>query len=280
MDDKSQRQTPLRGKCSLTLLAKAQEFKAIKIRIVEATQQLGVFALDDIRRWSYVASYEPFSKFKWIGPEEERKNYTIHWATHLIQSCKNLSDDKRKAFWDIFEILHPRNEDIKEEDISIFMAKKIDKCAFGSGDEYSLFLDLSFYNHSCRPNCIHLSAEDGSEHLFTLRDVNKGEELTICYQMDMNIPNEERKLQMKEFYGFDCTCESCLNPTGSFTLLTWIRSLKSKCVVCHTPSKDVCKRCKVVDYCSVACQKVDWDENHKRTCSQLKKMLNITKINF
>lgn len=42
--------------------------------------------------------------------------------------------------------------------------------------------------------------------------------------------------------------------------------LKPPCVVCKTPSVTRCSRCKVVHYCSAACQRKDWP-SHKIACT-------------
>lgn len=45
--------------------------------------------------------------------------------------------------------------------------------------------------------------------MHALRDIKKGEELTISY-IDENLPYETRQRQLKELYYFECKCPKCL----------------------------------------------------------------------
>ncbi|KAF9933547.1 hypothetical protein FBU30_005189 [Linnemannia zychae] len=43
-------------------------------------------------------------------------------------------------------------------------------------------------------------------------------------------------------------------------------SVKPPCIICQTPSVTRCSRCKIVNYCSEACQRKDWP-THKLACT-------------
>jgi SET domain-containing protein len=43
--------------------------------------------------------------------------------------------------------------------------------------------DARFINHSCEPNCEPLEHEDGSVYIYSLRDIERGEELTYHYAL-------------------------------------------------------------------------------------------------
>uniref|UniRef100_F7FRC7 [histone H3]-lysine(4) N-trimethyltransferase n=1 Tax=Monodelphis domestica TaxID=13616 RepID=F7FRC7_MONDO len=70
-----------------------------------------------------------------------------------------------------------------------------------------LYPSMSLLNHSCDPNCV-IVFEGPSLFLRAVRDIQQGEELTICY-LDVLMPSAERQKQLKEQYCFDCDCPGC-----------------------------------------------------------------------
>lgn len=78
---------------------------------------------------------------------------------------------------------------------------------------------LSYFNHSCVPNvkCVILG---DVMNFVALRNIRKGEELTIAYtHVETRIDREARKAHLKDTMNFDCACEACLSfsdtlPTG------------------------------------------------------------------
>ena len=71
-----------------------------------------------------------------------------------------------------------------------------------------IFPTISRINHSCRPNTQHTwnrSAE--REIIHAIRDIKKGEEITISYSLGG--PSQSRRQHLKENFGFDCTCDLC-----------------------------------------------------------------------
>ncbi|XP_039770703.1 histone-lysine N-methyltransferase SMYD3 isoform X4 [Ornithorhynchus anatinus] len=70
-----------------------------------------------------------------------------------------------------------------------------------------LYPSMSLLNHSCDPNCV-IVFEGTSLFLRAVREIQKGEELTICY-LDVLLPSQERQKQLKEQYCFACDCIRC-----------------------------------------------------------------------
>ncbi|KAB0407627.1 hypothetical protein E2I00_018165 [Balaenoptera physalus] len=70
-----------------------------------------------------------------------------------------------------------------------------------------LYPSMSLLNHSCDPNC---SIVFNGPHLLlrAVRDIEAGEELTICY-LDMLMTSKERRKQLRDQYCFDCDCFRC-----------------------------------------------------------------------
>jgi len=85
--------------------------------------------------------------------------------------------------------------------------------------EYSLLhLNTALINHSCAPNAVssglkQAGDEDLIVELRAIKNIGKGEEITICYFMDVkkygSIPRK-RKATIKKDMGFDCKCHACL----------------------------------------------------------------------
>lgn len=74
---------------------------------------------------------------------------------------------------------------------------------------FGLFLNFSKINHSCNPNANHFWIEDSKKKAsLALRDIKKGEELTICYGPHL-LPRDERRDHLLRHYHFICMCETC-----------------------------------------------------------------------
>ncbi|XP_043860494.1 histone-lysine N-methyltransferase SMYD3 isoform X1 [Dromiciops gliroides] len=70
-----------------------------------------------------------------------------------------------------------------------------------------LYPSMSLLNHSCDPNCA-IVFEGPRLFLRAVRNIQLGEELTICY-LDVLAPSAERQKQLREQYCFDCDCPLC-----------------------------------------------------------------------
>lgn len=89
-----------------------------------------------------------------------------------------------------------------------FLANDImkDLCVMGT----ALYAVANTLNHSCLPNVMAVCSHNSHRlTLIALRDIIKGEELTISY-IDESAPFSERQKQLKEYYKFDCDCKKCL----------------------------------------------------------------------
>ncbi|XP_054516992.1 histone-lysine N-methyltransferase SMYD3 isoform X7 [Pan troglodytes] len=81
-----------------------------------------------------------------------------------------------------------------------------------------LYPSISLLNHSCDPNC---SIVFNGPHLLlrAVRDIEVGEELTICY-LDMLMTSEERRKQLRDQYCFECDCFRCQTQDKDADMLT------------------------------------------------------------
>ena len=74
----------------------------------------------------------------------------------------------------------------------------------------SLFLSYALTNHSCSPNSfLDLSyGKDTTAELRAIKNIEKGEEITITYIMLGYLSKEDRQKQLNK-WGFICNCPSC-----------------------------------------------------------------------
>ena len=85
-----------------------------------------------------------------------------------------------------------------------------------------LYLNIALVNHSCAPNAtnrgLRIRKTEGEEdfedrELWALKNIRKGEEISICYFMDVkqfvSIPRK-RRTALKNELGFECKCPVCL----------------------------------------------------------------------
>jgi hypothetical protein len=77
----------------------------------------------------------------------------------------------------------------------------------------AIFPLVARLNHSCRPNAQHAWNEArGIEVVHAVRDIQEGEELTLSYLAGG--ASTERQSRLKEYFGFNCTCEACSLPAA------------------------------------------------------------------
>jgi hypothetical protein len=82
-----------------------------------------------------------------------------------------------------------------------------------------LFLQHSFYNHSCTPNaflsCQLMTSSVGRSgcgvkaRLHLLSNVKKGDAITISYIPTSGLAYQERQQRLQDGYGFHCKCNAC-----------------------------------------------------------------------
>ncbi|KAJ0027393.1 hypothetical protein Pint_36343 [Pistacia integerrima] len=74
----------------------------------------------------------------------------------------------------------------------------------------AVYMLPSFYNHDCDPNAHIIWIDNADARLKTLREVEAGEELRICY-IDASMGHNARQTLLAEGFGFRCNCPRCLS---------------------------------------------------------------------
>ncbi|XP_045811939.1 histone-lysine N-methyltransferase ATXR4 isoform X1 [Trifolium pratense] len=74
----------------------------------------------------------------------------------------------------------------------------------------AVYILPSFYNHDCDPNAHIIWIDSAVAKLKTLRDIDEGEELRICY-IDTSMDRDARQELLFRGFGFHCNCSRCLH---------------------------------------------------------------------
>uniref|UniRef100_A0A2K5IKS5 [histone H3]-lysine(4) N-trimethyltransferase n=1 Tax=Colobus angolensis palliatus TaxID=336983 RepID=A0A2K5IKS5_COLAP len=138
-------------------------------------------------------------------PSESEKLYSFY---DLESNINKLTEDKKEGLRQlVMTFQHFMREEIQD-------ASQLPP-AF---DLFEAFAKISLLNHSCDPNC---SIVFNGPHLLlrAVRDIEVGEELTICY-LDMLMTSQERRKQLRDQYCFECDCFRCQTQDKDADMLT------------------------------------------------------------
>jgi hypothetical protein len=123
----------------------------------------------------------------------------------IAKKLKQVSKDNQRAFL----ALHNNFRDSLGPFIGI---AKTNVLPLGPhATDGGLFLQASRINHACLPNCQHAwNASVSEETIHAVRDIVKGEEITISYSDGS--PSNIRREQLLRNFGFKCTFSLCSLP--------------------------------------------------------------------
>jgi len=102
--------------------------------------------------------------------------------------------------------------DISYTGVSTDTALKVWQIWLTNAYDQGIFLLLSRFNHSCKPNTEYFwntDLEGWALDVRTVRQIRTGEELTVCYRSFWPNTTAERQSMLKGGYNFDCRCEGC-----------------------------------------------------------------------
>lgn len=86
-----------------------------------------------------------------------------------------------------------------------------------------LFLQQSFFNHSCIPNAVAYRKENNQAIVVVIRPIKKTEEIFLCYRVDFYTHTTHyRQNVLKETWNFQCICPRCTKGVDKDLRLTGI----------------------------------------------------------
>lgn len=162
--------------------------------------------------------------------------------------------------------------------------KTLSNC-FGNNDRVIVFKTMSNFNHSCVPNCLVICDKNHHMMVISIKEIKKGEELTISFNDNYIFDDtERRKALILSQRKFVCNCKACENVTYNVTpTVNYQKHYPTDIVVDNSnrviiPNLSMCfmcgqkgglrgcSGCHKTLYCSHICQKKHWKLCHKKTC--------------
>nr|POE53544.1 set domain-containing protein 5 [Quercus suber] len=163
---------------------------------------LGLVACLDIAKGSRIVEEAPLLVAKSMSPEA--------LEPILGAKLKSLSKEEQRRYLSLYNN-HPG-----KHPFSGIMRTNALPCGSGStiGAVYTTICRI---NHSCVANC-HNNWNDARrlETIHAVRNIQAGEEITICYSKGGR--SEDRQTELKQAFGFDCTCATCALPAADLAV--------------------------------------------------------------
>ena len=159
----------------------------------------GLVATQDIPRGTRILAEKPLFKI----PVEGTSPKVVEME--IANKLKLLSKDELRAF------LSLRNN-VPGTSTPFLNIVRTNSLPLGHGSqttEGGVFLEVSRINHACLPNCQHTWNTDiGQETIHAVKDIHKGEELTITYLYNVQT-YAIRQQHLKDSFDFTCSCQLC-----------------------------------------------------------------------
>ncbi|EUC40071.1 hypothetical protein COCMIDRAFT_109712 [Bipolaris oryzae ATCC 44560] len=128
--------------------------------------------------------------------------------TSICKQVEALSENQRRDFLSMHNI-HPYSN-AAEQYHGIFRTNSLP--AEDVGDQGAIFLEACRINHACDNNAQKNWNENIKRHtVHALRDINKGEEITITYLGPLK-NRKARQEALQEKFDFTCSCHLCCLP--------------------------------------------------------------------
>ncbi|KAI1302032.1 hypothetical protein F5Y03DRAFT_362542 [Xylaria venustula] len=162
----------------------------------------GLVANRKIVKGTRILSEEPIITVAHNEMDSERLQISIY------QQVASLNEQQQQAFLSMHNI-HPY-EDAAERYLGIFKTNSLP--AEAVGDKGAIFLEACRINHACDNNAQKNWNEKIERHtVHALRDIDKGEEITITYLSPLK-NRKARQKALQEKFGFTCLCHLCSLP--------------------------------------------------------------------
>ncbi|KAI1144792.1 heterokaryon incompatibility protein-domain-containing protein [Nemania diffusa] len=162
----------------------------------------GLVAIEKIPKGTRILSEEPIISIagNWMNSEQLQIS--------IYQQVASLSEHQQRAFLSMHNI-HPY-EDAASQYLGIFKTNSLP--AEAARDVGAIFLEACRINHACDNNAQKSWNEKIKRHtVHALRDIDKGEEITITYLAPLK-NRKAREKALREKFGFVCLCRLCSLP--------------------------------------------------------------------
>lgn len=161
----------------------------------------GLVAMKDISKGTRILSEEAVIAINAADRGERLQ-------TSICHQVEALSDHQRRAFLSMHNI-HPFKNAF-EQYLGIFRTNSLP--AEEDGDKWAIFPEACRINHACDNNSQKNFNEKIKKHtVHALRDISKGEEITITYLGPLKSRNT-RQRALQEQFDFTCLCRLCSLP--------------------------------------------------------------------
>jgi hypothetical protein len=165
----------------------------------------GLVAIEMISKGTRILSEEPIITAPGVLLNELNREQL---RTSIRQQVNDLSEHQRRAFLSMHSIHAYRND--AEQYLGIIRTNALPIGTEGS--EGGIFLEACRINHACDNNAQKSWNENIKRHtVHALRDIHKGEEITIYY-LGVVKGREARQLALQTKFGFTCLCRICSLP--------------------------------------------------------------------
>ena len=184
----------------------------------------GVFAIEDISPGTLIIAEMPvlaWSRIDFsdsaemlrllesilVSPPSMKVCQLLHPRT--IDACSSQEVIRMTEFLNPKRIQSLANEHHLAENDIIVLALVIQHNGFSTG----LYHMLSYFNHSCAPNCVKFSPKNAysPSEIWSTTFVPKDSELVICYCNPRETSSNAMRAYLLDNHFFDCTCSQCLN---------------------------------------------------------------------
>ena len=199
------------------------EWNCVPVMVTEVPGKgRGLVAARDIEKGDLIFKDDPVIK---IAINDKGLPVDPEFMTSLKQQIERLPTEAKSQYYKLSTRADANTWSRNENEVlKLFLSNSKVYQVYNEGkekDEYSLLhLNIALVNHSCAPNATNSGiprkregVEDLRNELRAIRNISKGEEITICYFMDVkkfgSIPRK-MKTDIRRSLGFNCECPVCL----------------------------------------------------------------------
>jgi hypothetical protein len=163
----------------------------------------GLVAIENIPKGTRILSERPVI----TTPERARDEEWL--KTHILQQVNSLSKRQRRSFLSMHNLYPYQN--LVERSLGIIRTNCLPIEANGIGG--GIFFEACRINHACDNNAQKHWNQCIEQHtVHALRDIPKGEEITIYY-LSLDSSREVRQKKLQDNFRFLCSCRMCSLPT-------------------------------------------------------------------